>query len=129
MCVLIPLVYLIVDKDLLSCPTDYLASPHLSFENTFSFSKDTKLTVKSFSSHEEYNAIFSGRFEVGDVLSAIAKPAGVQPGGLRYAYYEGEWDKLPDFSRLRPNRSGLAGQGFNLSEFPRDKTFACLLQG
>jgi len=105
------------------------ASPNISSENTFSFPRDTKLTIKSFSPHGEYNTIASGSFKVGVVLPAIAKPADVQPGGLRYAYYEGEWNRLPDFSRLKPNRSGLAGQDFDLSQFSRQKTFACLMQG
>jgi alpha-L-fucosidase len=30
--------------------------------------------------------------------------------GLRYYYYEGTWDKLPDFSRLQPVDSGSTGE-------------------
>jgi predicted alpha/beta superfamily hydrolase len=105
------------------------ASPNLSAENTFRFEQDTRLTIKSFSPREEYNVVASGNFKVGAALPAIAKPEGIQPGGLRYAYYEGAWDRLPDFSKLKQDRSGLAGRDFGLSQFPRRKTFACLLQG
>jgi len=105
------------------------ASPNIAYENTFILSRDTKITLKSFCAREEYDLIASGDFKIGDVLPATAKPEGVQPGGLRYAYYEGEWDRLPDFYKMKPIRSGLASKDFDLSGFPHQTTFACLLEG
>jgi hypothetical protein len=106
-----------------------LVSPSMSFENVFVFSKDTTLRIKSFCPREEYNTAARGTFKVGVTLPSIEKPSGVKPGGLKYAYYEGEWDKLPDCSLLKPNRSGLAGRGFELSQLPAQATFACLMDG
>ena len=30
-------------------------------------------------------------------------------GGSTYAYYEGSWDKLPDFAKLKPKATGACG--------------------
>ena len=27
--------------------------------------------------------------------------------GLKYAYYEGKWNALPDFSKLKPRKNGF----------------------
>jgi alpha-L-fucosidase len=35
--------------------------------------------------------------------------------GINFRYYEGDWDSLPDFSKLIPVKTGIAGN-FNLSE-------------
>ncbi len=40
-------------------------------------------------------------------MRRAAKDADTRPG-LKYAYYEGEWDKLPDFARLKPLATGVA---------------------
>ena len=66
-------------------------------------------------------AVVAGRcFRDGKAVSGIARAkftkvaprpaahaAAVQPG-LRYAYYEGEWDLVPDFARLRVRAAGSA---------------------
>jgi predicted alpha/beta superfamily hydrolase len=106
-----------------------LASPDIADENTFTFSRDTHITLKSLGARAEYDISARGEFKLGDALSPTPKPEGMRPGGLRFAYYEGEWDELPDFSGLKPTRSGLAGKDFDLSGFPSQKGFACLMEG
>ena len=44
------------------------------------------------------------------------KAAGLKKG-LRYAYYEGVWDRLPDFDRIEAKKTGIV-EDFNFS--PRD---------
>jgi hypothetical protein len=68
-------------------------------------------------------------FKSGDVWRARPKPARAMPGGLRYAYYEGAWEKLPDFAALQPARTGVADGKFELTAFPRAQDFGVVLDG
>ena len=48
---------------------------------------------------------------------------------FQYGYYEGEWDKLPDFKTLKPVKTGLIDSSFNIDNFPRKNNFALLIEG
>ena len=48
--------------------------------------------------------------------------------GLQYAYYEGSWDKLPDFSKLEPKEVGDA-TNFDVSVAKRKEQFALRFDG
>jgi mono/diheme cytochrome c family protein len=50
------------------------------------------------------------------------------PGTTRYAYYEGSWDRLPDFDRLKPLATGVTA-GFDLGTAPRDSHFGLKFEG
>lgn len=56
-----------------------------------------------------------------------AKVEGLVPG-LRYDYYEGEWESLPKFPRLTPVESGII-HNFELSPRRRDDHFALRFRG
>lgn len=45
--------------------------------------------------------------EARDVASYLLRGLEV-PGNIRFSYYEGSWNNLPDFSRLRPRATGTA---------------------
>jgi mono/diheme cytochrome c family protein len=47
---------------------------------------------------------------------------------LAYAYYEGDWDRLPDFDKLRPRAVGQAS-GFDLSVARRNNNMAMRFEG
>ncbi|MCI0461274.1 MAG: c-type cytochrome [Gemmataceae bacterium] len=47
---------------------------------------------------------------------------------LTYAYYEGTWDRLPDFARLKPRATGKAS-GFDLGLARRPGNFALKFEG
>ncbi len=49
-------------------------------------------------------------------------------GGTNYRYYEGAFDKLPDFRQLKPLTSGVAG-GFDLGVAKRDQNYAIQYYG
>jgi mono/diheme cytochrome c family protein len=44
-------------------------------------------------------------------------------GGANYRYFEGAWDRLPDFSKLKPKASGVA-PGFDLGVARRQNDYA-----
>ncbi len=48
--------------------------------------------------------------------------------GLQYAYYEGSWEKLPDFGKLTPKTVGDA-TNFDVSVAPRKDNFALRFDG
>ena len=48
--------------------------------------------------------------------------------GLQYAYYEGSWDKLPEFGRLTPKVVGDASS-FDVSVAPKKDNFALRFDG
>jgi mono/diheme cytochrome c family protein len=50
------------------------------------------------------------------------------PANMNYAYYEGTWDKLPDFTNLKPLATGKA-PGFDLSLARRPGDFALRFEG
>ncbi len=49
-------------------------------------------------------------------------------GGTNYRYYEGAWDRLPDFSKLKPNASGVS-VGFDLGIAKRPNDYAIQYDG
>jgi mono/diheme cytochrome c family protein len=65
--------------------------------------------------------------QAGDIASyLLADLAG--PSGLDYAYYEGTWGKLPDFSTLTPKASGPA-EKIDITLRQRDDNFALRFDG
>jgi predicted alpha/beta superfamily hydrolase len=88
-----------------------------------------KLTVKQFASRDRYSKITTGEFRIGSPAPVSLKPKNVKPGGFHYNYYEGQWDKIPDFKSLKPVKSGIADTSFDINKFPRQENFALLIDG
>lgn len=87
------------------------------------------ISAKSLDRKDRFNKATVGEFKIGKPLAASAKPANAKPGGFRYSYYEGEWDALPDFSKLKAIRSGIADKDFSVNKLPRQTNFACVIEG
>jgi predicted alpha/beta superfamily hydrolase len=90
------------------------------------------LKLKLFSPSGRYDQTVTGNFKIGDVFPAMAKPKNLQSGGLRYAYYKGEWNSLPDFKKLKPDQSGVIGEVYNRYgefNFPNQTKLACRIEG
>ncbi|HMH23120.1 MAG TPA: alpha/beta hydrolase-fold protein [Puia sp.] len=103
-------------------------SPRMKMENRFS--GPVSLRVRSFYTRGEYDkGGFSGRFTTGAIFAPIQKPVGIRAGGMNYRYYEGDWDSLPDFSKLRPVRSGFGGQDSDLNVLGGQSNSAYVLDG
>jgi cytochrome c2 len=65
--------------------------------------------------------------EARDVASFLLNDLDIA-SGLQYTYYEGSFDKLPDFSKLTPKATGDA-EGFDLSVAKKKDNFALRFDG
>jgi cbb3-type cytochrome oxidase cytochrome c subunit len=68
--------------------------------------------------------------EALDIAHYLLQGAAGEPlaANLNYVYYEGSWDRLPDFARLTPVAAGQAN-GFDLSLARRPNNFALKFTG
>ena len=98
-------------------------------DESFQITGPTKLVVKSFSTNGRYDKTAKGNFELGKALPPLPKPGKIHAGGLKYTYYEGTWEKLPDFKKLKPVKTGIADNTFKMTDFPKKTGFACLFEG
>ncbi len=98
-------------------------------DSTFYISGPADLTVKSFCFHKEYDKTVSGNFILGDVLKAVPQPKNTKAGGLHFAYYTGEWDRLPDFKKLKPVLFGLTQKSVEIDTLAVPQASACILEG
>lgn len=103
------------------------ASPKMPHEITLT--NAARISAKVVGRHDRHNRTSVGSFQAGEARPAVVRPDDAAPGGLRYSYYEGEWDALPDFQALKVVRSGVADKEFDLRKLPRQNDFACLLEG
>jgi len=87
------------------------------------------LVMKSFSAGGKYDKTARGNFELGEALPSVPKPEKIKAGGLKYSYYEGEWEKLPDFAKLKPVKTGVADSAFALKDLPAKTNFGCVFEG
>jgi hypothetical protein len=95
----------------------------------FTITGPAQLVLKSFSSSGKFEGVAKGNFELGDMLPSLSKPKKVSAGGLKYSYYEGSWEKLPDFKVLNPVKTGVTDSLFQINKLPSKTNFACLFEG
>lgn len=88
-----------------------------------------QLVLKSFSVSGKYDIVSKGSFTAGETLLPSQKPKKLIKGGLKYACYEGTWDKMPDFKKLKPVQTGIADSLFSFNNLPLKVNFACLFEG
>ncbi len=70
----------------------------------------------------------SGKFVEGTKLKGLKKSK-KHASGLHYAYYEGDFNKLPDFDTLNIVKTGVVTKGFELKSFPKKQSFASVFTG
>ncbi len=104
-----------------------LSSPKM--EELITLNGPAVLNAKSVSVRSNNNKTTTQHFIEGKPFKSKNKPRNVTSGGLNYSYYEGEWDKLPDFKKLKPVKTGVADKDFNLTKLPKKTNFACTLEG
>ena len=88
-----------------------------------------KLTVKWLGENRKYITTSKGDFVLSKVWPAIQHVRDVKGGGLRYSYYEGKWETMPDFTRLKAVKTGIADSSFSLENLPSISGFGCLFEG
>jgi len=88
-----------------------------------------KVTLKLFTDRSKYDKSVSGEFKESSYLPTTPLRKNYKPGGFNYAYYEGAWDKLPDFKTLKPVKEGIADSTFNIDKLPRQNNFAVVIDG
>ena len=67
--------------------------------------KPCTLKVKSISSNYKNIPTVTRIFSEGDYMNGEASVENLKQG-LKYSYYEGVWDSVPDFSKLTPKKAG-----------------------
>jgi predicted alpha/beta superfamily hydrolase len=98
-------------------------------EGIFEITGPAKLAIKSFAHKKTYGTISKGNFEIGNIFPAISKLKNAKSGGLKYSYYEGKWDSLPDFKKLKPIKTGITDSTFNISKLQSPTNFAVVFEG
>ena len=68
------------------------------------------------------------RFVANYLLQGIKTNVPDSPGSSRYAYYEGEWENLPDFTKLKPLATGTGG-AFDLGSAKQANNYALVFDG
>jgi alpha-L-fucosidase len=80
-----------------------LASPLV--KGKIRLSESTIVSARCFRAGQPVSGITLASFEkvVPRPAEALVNPA----PGLKYSYFEGDWDRLPEFSSLRPTKEGM----------------------
>lgn len=99
------------------------------FEREIILTGPANLKVNSFYTRGKNEALTTGEFKEGKTISAMEEPENVQPGGLKYSYYEGEWDELPDFSKIKFVSSGHMDKNFDFTKLLSKINFGCVFSG
>jgi predicted alpha/beta superfamily hydrolase len=87
------------------------------------------VTFKVFTNRSRYDKIKTGLFTAEQMSRPISFPQHSQAGGFSYAYYEGDWEKMPDFKNLKPLKTGIADSVFDADKFARKNHFALVIDG
>lgn len=88
-----------------------------------------QLRVKWIGENEKYITTSKGNFVISMVWPAVPKVKDIRNGGLHYSYYEGKWRTLPDFTKLKAIKTGIADSSFSLEKLPSRSDFACVFEG
>jgi hypothetical protein len=88
-----------------------------------------KVTVKWIGENKKYITTSKGNFELSKVWPALQNVKDIKPGGLRYSYYEGKWERMPDFTKLKAIMTGIADSSFSLEKLPARSDFGCVFEG
>lgn len=86
-------------------------------------------TVKVFTGHDKFDRVSTAVFKDKGAPSPVSMVKSFKPGGFHYAYYEGVWDKLPDFSKLKPVKEGTVTKDFDVSKMPAQIHFGLVISG
>ncbi len=98
----------------------------LQYDGKIKIEKSTELIASCFINGNQISAASRQLFskinpKTGRSLSGIKK-------GLKYNYYEGEWNRIPDYNGLSPKKQGVA-ENFDLAAKEVEENFSIDYQG
>ncbi|MBN1180879.1 MAG: chitobiase/beta-hexosaminidase C-terminal domain-containing protein [Bacteroidales bacterium] len=88
-----------------------------------------KLKVKWLGQNKKYIMTSEGNFELSKEWPALQNVQDIKAGAVRYSYYEGKWETLPDFTKLKAVKTGYTDSSFSLADLPAKSNFACVFEG
>jgi predicted alpha/beta superfamily hydrolase len=106
--------------------TEPTINSHLC-KDVIKIDKACTLKVKSVSSTYNNLPAVTRIFAEGKYMDGQQSVASLKPG-LKYSYYEGVWDSLPDFSQLTPKKSGIT-ENLDLKFALKKDSFAVQFEG
>jgi alpha-L-fucosidase len=86
--------------------------------------QNTTVKAASFVKGKRVSAVSETTYKIEKPIA----PAYSSKPGIRYNYYEGSWEKLPDFSKLTPVKSGVV-DNFNINERKVDLYYGFTFDG
>jgi predicted alpha/beta superfamily hydrolase len=89
--------------------------------------KPCTLMVKSLAGNYKSSPVVKRVFTSGDYLNGQKVPKNLKHG-LKYSYYEGAWDSIPDFSKLTAKKTGIANS-LDLDFTVKKDSFAVRFEG
>jgi len=104
--------------------TPTLDSPRYS--HSIQLPESSTVKARSFYGGHPVSDVVEKEFKKVEPLPSVQEKGLVQ--GLRYEYYEGEWDWLPEFEQLQPVASGVS-PAIDLKMRQREVKFGLRFQG
>jgi predicted alpha/beta superfamily hydrolase len=89
--------------------------------------KPCTLKVKSVASNYKNIPAVTCIFSEGEYMNGQQSSDNLKPG-LKYSYYEGVWDSVPDFSKLTPKKTGITDK-LDLSFALKQDSFGVQFEG
>jgi hypothetical protein len=90
-------------------------------------SKPCTLKIKSVVSNYKNLPSVTRIFSAGEYMTGPQSVENLKPG-LKYSYYEGVWDSLPDFSKLTPKNTGIT-ENIDLKFAAKKDSFGVQFEG
>lgn len=85
---------------------------------------------KALTNRSRYDRSRTGLFTDQQMTKPISGPLkNWRSGGFNFSYYEGTWDKWPDLSKLKPAKTGITDNNFDIEKLPRKNHFALVIDG
>jgi predicted alpha/beta superfamily hydrolase len=106
--------------------TSLKIQPDTSHKAVIPIDKACTLNISAASRYQGVKMI-TGKYEFGEPFEAVKK-TGKLKNGLRYKAYEGNWDKLPDFSQLKPYATGMV-KNFTFPDSTKKDFFGVQYEG
>jgi alpha-L-fucosidase len=101
-------------------------SPEAKGKIVISLNKDFKVIAAGFVNGKKVSPSSELGFTKVDPKKALK--INKTTSGLRYSYYEGIWDSLPDFSHIKPIEEGITGT-IDVSKKKKDTNYGIVFNG